>query len=410
MKNNNQKQHGNPYKGHIKQIAETEKEQKLIATINNTFRHDPISEQWGAAAKAALTFTWVGNSYSLLTGSFAIGVILYTQLIGMTTPLTAAFFAVLFGGGIAFLIEFSKRKANHNYFKDVFFDSPSVGVLVLVVFLMAVSITASFYASYRLPLAASPTPNYVDVELLRMEYNTNIEELKITAKNFEDAREWKGRISSEDAKKVDQYNKDIQRLKDEKRQAIANAEKENKERWEQHEAEKTSQGYLLGYISIALELLFIFCFWAYYKYLDLCRKERTPTGATQQQINPNYTPPPSQKPSQRGIGFEYKNKDIKNEQNPVITSDNTYTQIVKTTVTHQDFKTNEVKELGAREIKMALNTYASRISKSVDALQSKGADMDTLMTLRNRLNRYQYWVTKTNELLDNYQKISNGLR
>lgn len=408
MKNEHNKQ-GNPFKKHIHNISESEKEQKLVATLAKTFKHEPISEQWGSTAGAALKFTWLGHAYSFSTGTFAIGVILYTQFIGLSTPLVALLLSFLFAGGIAYLIELSKRKANHNYFKDLFLGEASSMVLVLVFMLMAVSITASFYASYRMPLAVSPTPDYVDIEAIKMEYSTNIKDLEITAKNFEQRRMWKGHLASKDGQKLDQYNRDIQRLKDEKRQAIANAELENKQIWTNHEAEKTSQGYLLGWISIGMEILFVLCFWGYYKWLDLCRKERTPEGVEQVQEVKNYPPPPKENPHQRSVGFEYPNKDIKSEQTPVATGDNTSTTywngIVKTTVTHKDFNTQESKEMGLRDIRKSMEVYAGRVTQSVDALQKKGADQDTLMTLRNRLNKYQYWVNKSGELLDNYQKV-----
>lgn len=404
---------GNPYKEHIHNISETEKEQKLVATLAKTFKHEPVSEQWGSTARAALKFTWLGHAYSFSTGTFAIGVILYAQFIGLSTPLVALLLSFLFAGGIAYLLELSKRKANHNYFKDLFLGESSTMVLGLVFLLMAVSITASFYASYRMPLAVAPTPQYVDIQAISINYDKDIAILEQERNNYRTSRLYKGRLASNDAAIVQNYSTKIFELKQGKREAIDNAELENKNRWTQHEAEKTSQGYLLGWISIAMELLFVLCFWGYYKWLDLCRQERTPIGTELVQNVENYPPPSninsSTNPNQRSMGFDYPNKDIKSEQNPVATGANSsiyyWDGIIKTTVTHKDFNTQESKEMGLRDIRKSMDVYADRVTQSVEALQKKGADQATLMTLRNRLNKYQYWVNKSGELLDNYQKV-----
>ena len=229
----------------------------------------PYSQQWRAWFISATIFGFVGGVLSFITESFALGYLLHFQQL---PPALAMAIAVAVGCGLAFLIEYMKRGANDRFFFNLVFRRKFSGYNFLkVLFIMAISISASFYACVLLPSAvpSAPVP-LISTDSIKSEYAPRIATLTASVESLRtNAKSWNGGVKS-----VTDNQKELDRLYAAQDTALNQAYIENTRRQTAAIATAQGWGYIIGYFSIGLELLFILSFWYTKKYLYNSALER----------------------------------------------------------------------------------------------------------------------------------------
>jgi len=160
-----------------------------------------------------------------------------------------------------------------------------------MLFMIGMSIGLSFYGSTKIPRSLStppPPPSIVleDIDAINEGFNTQIAAIESQIASIEaNAPRWKGKFNRETSKTINNLHLQVADLQQQQNEAVSLARKQNTAlRAEQktdhdsmvqeYEATEESRGYLLGYVSLITECLFMMCFLFTETYLDRCALER----------------------------------------------------------------------------------------------------------------------------------------
>lgn len=390
------------------QLAEERLRMKLTEELEVI--KQPYSKSRRPYYKSAIALSHLGNFYSFLTGAFCGGFLLVSTM-GFLPPILAIVLAGI--GGIigAGLLEYGKRVANNRFwFYATFLQRFDLSGIVAVAILMAISIGSSFYTATLLPSTFTAPPPMADVDSVKNYYDKQLAEKKALAKDITEKGLWKGTITGPLQLTLKALQGNMSELETKRDSAIAAANIKNETTLLLHNAETSNKGWVLGWVTLGSELLFVFCFFYQKRYLYKCAKERkmfseSHNAANEQNIFEQH-PIPNTDPGQRPIiGFFLDNKN--EAESPVITP--TYEQkiIIKNTAKHVDKVTGETKELSSSEIQKSINTYTDRVLESIEKLRQQAGDeqQKTLQALSDRWENLVYWHSKRDEILKNLEKM-----
>lgn len=369
----------------------------------------PYSESRKPYYRAALWLANLGNVYSFFTGAFC-GTFLLLGGLGFLPQSVAFVIAGILGIGTTLILEYSKRYVNQRYFFNALFlkrIDPSAGLALLV--LMTISIGSSVYTSTLLPTTFSRDPNLSDADSIRTYYDTQIADKKATIKEVTEKGHWKGTLTKQSQETLLGLTASISELEKTRAVALEKVKAENEATLSAHKANNETHGWILGWITLASEIVFVFAFWYRVRYLYKSAAERKMFSSGNQSgsfNNLNTMPFEPTQPGQRPIGF-FMNNAANQAQNPVITQ--TYEQkiFIKNTVKHIDKTNGESIELSSAEIQKRINTYSDRVNESLEKLKTQAGDeqIKTLQVLQDRIENLNYWNGKRDELLKNLEKM-----
>lgn len=270
----------------MKKILENQHEQRIIVE-NNALEDErltatlqtelgkgqcPYSRQWKSWYLAAVFFGFIGGALSLITEVLAFAWLTYFE------PLPASV-ALLLAGAVgvllAGLVEWLKRGANDSFFFGLVFRRKFDGYnFVKMLFIMAISISTSFYACTLIPKASAKITaagvELIKVDSIKSSYEQRISTLSASMESVRsNAKSWNAGVAA-----VSEQQKTLDKLYAAQDTATAKAETENTRRLRQSVAETTDWGWTLGFFSVALEVLFMLAFWYSKNYLYKSALER----------------------------------------------------------------------------------------------------------------------------------------
>lgn len=293
----------------------------------------PYSRQWKSWYMGAVIFGFIGGALSFSTEVFAFAWLTYFDPL---PKYVAVIVAGIIAVALAALIEWLKRGANDSFFFVLVFRRKFDGFnFVKMVFIMCISVSASFYACTLIPKAAAKVTaaqvDLIDMDSIKNDYAARISTQLAAVNLFTEEKK------SSFANKAQAELNAMHTAKD---SAIVRAERENSSRTAAALADGTAWGWTIGFFSLGLELLFVLAYWYSKNYLyksalerDMLADEKTPT----EPVNTNpvvtqFVPPNDDEAEQapkaearRPIGFEMPTVNV-----PIIDKTETTTHFVNT--------------------------------------------------------------------------------
>jgi hypothetical protein len=320
----------NPFEKVLRAKDSQKRANNTLSTAQKLYTHKPFFERWHAFKGVCNALTYLCQIISPLP-AFAVFFFLFWQSLSFIGS-GGIVLSVCFSVALALGIEFTKRYSTKNALID-FFNYRTVGLGLAVAFICSsVSIGTSFYGAYILPskLTTAPTataPDLVDIGQLQTNQAETIEQKAagIDSKRQEISTYEKNNKSSS-ANRMSRragvlkgYNtlktqlhtleRELSTLQSNAPDILENARTDNKNALQDETNEQTelttahnlktsSEGLVLGYLSLGLELVYwlamVFVFWYYRR----CKTEFEPTpsvaGSTPEPTTTNHHHQPQQ--------------------------------------------------------------------------------------------------------------------
>lgn len=442
-------------------------EQKLQQRLEQKYRPRPYSERWSKARLAALFISFAGNSFSFLTGAAALTFFAYLQFKHLAPVWLILMFSGILSVLLAGCLELLKRNSSANLFRIGFAENAwSISNGLGLLGFMAVSIGLSFWMSTQIPNLISPAPNLPTAQLESIEAidQRYQEAIKVKQDAIDEFKKkgtshWRyngleNAITELEQAQIEERKAAIER--NEQKQAAL--DKANAKRLEAHQNKNDNNASLLGYVTIASELFFLFSM-VYVEWYDWkCLLERIEVQARiqdkeaqiltpkeEETINTEDKPTEvtkeiikEEQPQQRTIiqGFikQANGVDLKPKIDPdlspqtsetvqeqvktnntmktlpklVNTSDfstetvsgNSSETVVVGVIQHINERTGEEEELTQKEVSKRLNTYCKRVNATLEELKNcedphKKNRLKETLTRRTR--KLKYWKGKLSQ-------------
>ena len=244
-------------------------DERLTAIVRSELgkAQQPYSAQWRWWYLGALGFGYVGNFWSFTTQAGAVGYIAYAMLGGAIPNGLAVVVSGAAGIGLSALIELMKRDANDKFFFKLVFVRSFVGhQFGKVIFIGSISVAISFYACTLLPQALHSVPAAFDASPIQAQYAPQIAEAEAMLATYK-KQSWKGRYSSETLALITEQANRLDSLRKAAATAAADAQRDYDTHNQRTAAEQTAWGWMLGWITAGVELLFMAAFWFTKRYL-----------------------------------------------------------------------------------------------------------------------------------------------
>ncbi|MCH2045973.1 MAG: hypothetical protein MK212_17795 [Saprospiraceae bacterium] len=454
-------------------------EQKLQERLEQKYKPRPYSERWSKVRLSALFISFCSNSFSFWTGAAALTYFVYLQF-GQFLPLLLI---LILGGGLSLIIagclEVLKRSSSSNLLRIGLAEKSWSGSNVFgLVLLVGVSIGLSFWMSRQLPnllnvAPTAPVAQLESIEALDARYQKMIDEKQTSINEFKKkgTSHWRynkieNAIHALEQAHISERKAAIER-NEIKLQQVAQA---HQEALANHQNENTQNANILGYITIASELVFLLTMFYVEWYDWQCLLERVQVQAKIQYKNPTLTEtaiteetveetkvetedPPKEviqeeQAQQRTIiqGFmKQGNKGVKVDLEPKLDPDltpqtletnqdfNTNTNTMKTSrmlvntsdfsketvsgnsptttsvlgvIEHKNERTGEVEELTQKEVTKRLRTYYKRVNATLEQLK-ECLDPQKKIRLKETLTRRTQKLKYWKEKLSQFKTVES---
>lgn len=270
----------------------------LNKTLDSKFKHKRFSERFALANNAFLSLGVVAQLASMTTAFVMLSYLF------VSTPTLVRIVASI---TLLVAIEVIKRLSTNDAMQGLFQYKkvePFAAVLGLATLTVSIYIAiegAKILPSLLVDDAIQEQPKQVEPDAINEDYDGRIAALTLERDTYRENRLWRGRLRSEDAAIIEQYNEDIQVVQAQKDAALVELKTENKaardqafqvfqERSDAVKVERADLGRQLVTAAIGFEVLFVLsmCFsWWYY---TECEKERQDLQESLEQ--PTSTNPP----------------------------------------------------------------------------------------------------------------------
>jgi hypothetical protein len=254
----------------------------LNKTLDSKFKHKKFSERFAPANTAFLSMGMVAQISSMITAFVMLSYLF------VSTPVLIR---VLASVTLLIAIEVIKRLSTNDVMQGIFqYKSVEPFAAILGIATLTASIYIAIEGAKILPSllvfdAVQEQAKQKAPDAINEDFDGRIAALTTERDEYRKNRLWKGRLRSEDAAVIEQYNEDIKGVQAQKDAALASLVIENKaartkafkifeERSEQVKVERADLGRQLVIAAIGFEFLFVLsmCFsWWYY---TECEKER----------------------------------------------------------------------------------------------------------------------------------------
>lgn len=404
------------------------KEKAFKESLVNRYSIKFYSAKWKGAYTSALISSYLSNSFSFLTGFLAIFIFINFSLADIPYLLRLSI-SISIAISFSFLLEYSKRNISKNFLVEGFLEKNwNRYTLSAVLGLSAISISLSFYGSARLPLLLSQTPNFLPVsDSLKQAHAQEKTALtaRISQMRKENTSARTGRLSSRVSNAVSKMEAGLLQMQQEQNKKIEKEEENFKTAAQKKQQEKEKMGFTIAYISIVIELLFLFSLMYCEKYLYFCFLENKPISDLKDKnhdymkinvgadLQPSARPHNPQEPH-RPIGFKIYKKRAEvplyndNTPNPTQQATHHITQ-VKTTYTH--FKKNgETVEYPMWQLKNRIRQYEKKTQESRQKIEEGCTKKKWATLLKNQTAQAVYWARAAKVLekeLKEYDKAPN---
>ncbi len=275
----------NAQKGQLKQVWQEQQKEKMVQKAAIIYEDVDYSQEWRLAYSLSVLLSWMANSYSFATQSFAIGWLVFLWVSSFVSLTVAAIVAIVSACILALSLELLKRLVAKVTFKRWFKKRAMLLPSLALLSFISLSVLLSFYASLHLPSKLASLPKMEDISSINSSFNLQIEEFQKERDTYRINRLYKNRLASKDAKVIKQYNDDIKLLRSQYSKTVEEAKASNQLALYSWEKENVGLGYILGYIALGLELLFLLSLAYQYRYIWDCYLENAPTPSDPQPTN-----------------------------------------------------------------------------------------------------------------------------
>ncbi len=306
--------------------------------------------------------------------SFAMG--------GFASFTVAATIALGLALSLALCLEVLKRIIAKVTFKRYFKKSPWLLPFSALLGFIALSVGLSFYASLHIPSKLAALPALEDLSTVQAVFDAQIIEIQKERDLYRTNRLYKNRLASEDAKEIKQFNQEIKALRKQANATMEQVKLSNQTKLSNWEAQNTGLGYILGYISLGLELIFILSMAYQYRYIWDCYLENSPAPE-----DPNGTKKKQQNGSEESPEEFVQNPTQRQPQN---LSNQSLTILDKEETTNSDNpkQTTKIIKIADNETIEEIRRIKDRLSKNWErSFTSKG-----LKTRQRNLKQAKFWA------------------
>lgn len=255
----------NPYEERAKSVDSENRETRLVNRLKDKVKPKTYSQRFLNALRVSNVFAFVANGWNAAT---TFGAVLMAGAFLPYAYITAPILAVV----IALLVELFKQSVARDFFNYFTPTNPItiVGLLVLV----GVTLTASIYASTKIPQFLDGEKPVVEVDAQERERLQAVLEDKKKSIDSYRKTTWAGKLTRRSSAAISK----LEESRDSLHQQLSLMQSQADAATAAAQAEQTSshkeQGYLLVATTVFMESLFFFCLWyrEYYDYKSACER------------------------------------------------------------------------------------------------------------------------------------------
>ncbi|WMX17464.1 hypothetical protein [Aureispira sp. CCB-E] len=233
------------------------KNQRDINRAHAAFCEVPFCQEYRGLKRMGNMISIIASAFSWNTQVFGIGFLAFLWLSSFLDTKVAIFMAGALGVLGATVLEISKRIIARLFFKNYYNESQDTSIKLgsSIGLVVALSVGLSFYASLFIPNMVVEAPPLASINEIQTPFDADIKELQQERDKYRKNREYRGKLRSEEAAVVLEFNQKIQTLKNEKKAAVKMAKADNKQLVNTWVTENNDVGLSIGWFMILLELL-----------------------------------------------------------------------------------------------------------------------------------------------------------
>jgi hypothetical protein len=237
----------------------TPKNQRDINNAHLVFNEVPFCQEYRVLKKTGNLVSFVGSFCSWNTQAFGIGFLSFLWLSSFLNTSIAIYGGIAFGLIGATVLEVVKRIISRLFFKSYYNEEKetSVRLGVSIVTIISLSIGLSFYASLYIPNMVVEAPILVESIEISAPFDTDISELQKERDKYRKNREYLGKLRTEEAAIVLDYNNQIKDLKTARNEALKVLKEGNTALVNDWVTQNNDAGVSIGWFMILLEILCI---------------------------------------------------------------------------------------------------------------------------------------------------------
>lgn len=300
----------NQFESNVQNQTKTDQEKRVLSLVNKELvkLQNPYSKNYQNLYILSQCLSALGNAFSFLTCSF----IIYFLLFQGTGLLYISIFLALATG---LVIEYGKRYSNELFFHSLIFKKRiRLFLASIVIVFFSISIYGSILACQYMPEQLRTTPQLISLDSIKTSYQQQIASKLSLIDTLTKKSTYRGKITRKGQKTINELNIGILDLEKSRKAEVQKAETENQKTLSQHEKKNSMYAYILAYVMLISELLFIACFWYQKQYIYNSAAERNLINQDQKKTTkidfvgnaPSQTQ--QRKPS---IGFKLEQQDEK---------------------------------------------------------------------------------------------------
>lgn len=233
------------------------KNKRDIDQANAAFDDVPYCQEYRGLKRIGNAVSIIASAFSWNTQVFGIGFLAFLWLSSFLDTKVAFFIAGCLGVLGATVLEVSKRIISRLFFKSAYNDKQDTSIKLgaSITLVVALSIGLSFYASLYIPNMVVDAPPLAKLNEVKASFDLDIKELQSERDTYRENRLYLGKLRSEEAAVVLEFNNKIEALKADKKAAIKATKADNKQLVNAWVTENNDVGWSIGWFMIILEIL-----------------------------------------------------------------------------------------------------------------------------------------------------------
>ena len=396
---------------------------KTAKRLREKYKPKPYEERYKSIYLIGLITSYFCNLFSILTASTFVFTYLLSIVKELPYPLLIA---GAFTSGLLLIIETLQRTISPLFFRQILqygYKTRFLWLLIVIVSLSSLSILFSYKGGYDVVtvLSTEPTkeaPLLYDIEKVKNEYKSLIDESSRDAESYKKSKQWKNRLSDKHSKQYIALLNETAKLRKDQRAKISDYERLNREKEvsstlsynnaiADYNSSNVSKGGGLSKFTIIAQLVFFLCilFMEIYDYRTasqyvLIESTYKETPATTKQPPAPYS---TFALNRNEIGFKTDNQSKhSNIAKPLLQRTKTPPAVTvtaqdKRTIKHICKQTGEAKYYTLQQVKNFVKVYLSRYNKAL----REGKDQ----VAQSRQETLDYWRDKQN-ILTEYEELN----
>lgn len=417
----------NPFAEAFQEFDETQ----FFQTLEDKVKPQSYYQKYKGFKNVILTLSYLFNIVSALTASYLV--FWFTQwLTGMT------WVAYVLSAVFLFFLEQLKRKSSSEFFQVwYFYRRIAAGWLGLSLSIFAISVACTYFGTYQGTQDAAPIATTLSPDASEESIKEEIAKLEAENATYEKQKNKEGIIYFPIQRSIERNKAMIADLRIRLTGKEVEREMTNKGLEEVHESNIKLTATTLAWITVLFEFLFECCIayiWYYFYRSYIERKIlgysspspptknaydhlfiQDETGTNNSLSNGTHSSPSLEAEQENGspiatsslpIGFftdyqrDKQRKNLFKQNIQPFKHDLSQSSVIfqdKFTVPHKDFKTGKTRHVNMGNIENMISIYTGRVEEAKRE--------NNPHSLKNRLEKLNYWIGKRNELHQKYTSV-----